>query len=267
MSDSQATISQVNQTQNVVPDAQGRAYVMPLGGTATYFRLKRILDFVAASVLLILLAPLIIAIMLMVKLTSKGSAFFTQERIGSRVTYADGRPLWELFPFTMLKFRTMRDGAKSEVHHAFVKAYINNDAETMKRVKEQTAARKQVNTKPENKYKLDADPRITSIGKFLRKTSLDELPQLINVIRGEMSLVGPRPPLPYEVAEYKEPHFDRFAAYQGITGYWQVKGRSAVSFEQMIELDRWYAKHQSVLLDIKILVMTPLRVLIGDGAG
>ena len=150
-----------------------------------------------------------------------------------------------------------------------MKAFIKNDETTMRQISEATEMPQFVQNVAESngsQYKIKADPRITKVGKFLRKTSLDELPQLINVVRGEMSVVGPRPALPYEVEEYKSKHMRRFAAYQGMTGYWQVTGRSEVNFDGMVELDTYYAKHQSLLLDFKILLLTPFKVLKGKGA-
>lgn len=242
------------------PNQPTRFHVDVSGGNYFYFRVKRGFDFVVAITILVLTSPILILIAVLVKLSSEGPAFYTQKRIGSRVTYDGSDVFWELFPFMIFKFRTMHQNAKPKMHREFVKAFIHEDYETMQAIKKQSSDAN------ENQFKIESDPRVTKIGKFLRKTSLDELPQLINVIRGEMSLIGPRPPLPYEVEEYKEKHFKRFAAYQGITGYWQVKGRSAVSFERMVELDTWYAKHQSLWLDIKILIMTPLSVIRGDGA-
>jgi lipopolysaccharide/colanic/teichoic acid biosynthesis glycosyltransferase len=237
------------------------AYLTPLGGHPVYFTLKRCFDLVVGAVLLVMTAPLMLVIAVLIRLDSKGSVIFSQERIGGRRVNINGEDRWELFSFTIYKFRSMSAGASHDIHRDFVTAFIRDDKEKMQTINSSTSRQND-----EAEYKIEADPRVTRIGKFLRKTSLDELPQLINVIRGEMSLVGPRPALRYEVEEYKDWHKQRFTATQGITGYWQVVGRSEVSFEQMAQMDIEYAKRQNLLLDIKLLLMTPLRVLKGKGA-
>jgi lipopolysaccharide/colanic/teichoic acid biosynthesis glycosyltransferase len=136
-----------------------------------------------------------------------------------------------------------------------VQAYIRNDVEAMKRINAGS-----------DTFKLARDPRITRIGAFLRKTSLDELPQLFNVMNGTMSLVGPRPALAYELDVYEQWHRERFAAVPGITGYWQTVARNEADFDKMIELDVWYVRRQSLLLDLKIMIQTPLAVIKGKGA-
>ncbi len=171
----------------------------------------------------------------------------------------NGQLYWEETPFTIYKFRTMRVDAKSTIHRQFIEAYIAGDD---KRMVELQSAQKE----EESKYKLVQDPRVTRIGSFLRKTSLDELPQLWNVLMGDMSLVGPRPPIPYEVELYLYHHHDRLRTVPGLTGWWQVKGRSATSFEEMVRMDVDYIRHQSVSLDIKIIIMTLTAVVNGKGA-
>jgi lipopolysaccharide/colanic/teichoic acid biosynthesis glycosyltransferase len=204
---------------------------------------KRVLDIVGSLVLLLLLLPLLTFIALLVKLTSSGAVFFRQVRIG-----ASGKP------FTMLKFRTMRVDADHELHRKYVTEFIN--AGTVAAPADGDAL-----------FKIVDDPRVTFMGRLLRKTSLDELPQLWNVIRGDMSLVGPRPPLAYEVEQYKRWHYRRvLEAKPGITGLWQVTGRSRTSFDDMVRLDLRYVQNQSAWTDIKILLATPRAVISGKGA-
>jgi lipopolysaccharide/colanic/teichoic acid biosynthesis glycosyltransferase len=211
----------------------------PLSGKA----LKRLLDILGSAALLLLLAPLFAVIAALVKLKSPGPILFRQQRVGRHMK-----------PFKMLKFRTMHVNADPALHRAFVSEFITSSQTS--RPKDGSAV-----------FKLVADPRITPIGSVLRRTSLDELPQLWNVLRGEMSLVGPRPPLPYEVEQYRPWHARRVVeAKPGITGLWQVGGRSRTTFDDMVRLDLQYAKAQSVWTDIKILLATPGAVFSGKGA-
>ena len=249
--------------------SQVRDTVPCLGGNSFYFTAKRWFDFSAACMLVVVLSPFLLIIGVLIRLDSKGSILFKQERFTSRLVEVDGRLVWEVVPFMMYKFRSMYENASDEIHVQFVRAFIHNNGNEMDEINRQLSETTHPvpgEDKDDCQYKIHHDPRVTRIGKFLRKTSLDELPQLINVLRGEMSLVGPRPPIGYEVEEYKKEYFKRFAAKQGITGYWQVKARSAASFEKMVELDIWYARHQSMWLDFYILLQTPLQVLKGKGA-
>ena len=158
-------------------------------------------------------------------------------------------------PFTMLKFRTMRVNADHALHHEFVTKFIRSSAQL------HPAGRKAL-------FKLTNDPRVTPLGRILRKTSLDELPQLWNVLRGDMSLVGPRPPLAYEVEQYRPWHWRRVLdAKPGLTGLWQVSGRSRTTFDEMVRLDLRYVRTCSLWTDIKILLATPRAVISGKGAG
>jgi lipopolysaccharide/colanic/teichoic acid biosynthesis glycosyltransferase len=242
--------------------------VANLGGNEAYFILKRGIDAILGCILLVLLAPFLALIAVLIQLDSPGSPFFRQKRVASRRVRRNGEIVWEPYLFTMYKFRTMTDGVSTDLHQRFMRAFIHNDEPTMRALKLEMGEVMANGVSSEGAlYKLNVDPRITRIGKFLRKTSLDELPQLINVIRGEMTLVGPRPALPYEVNEYQDWHQQRFAAWQGMTGYWQIEGRSEVSFDKMVELDIWYNKHQSLLLDSKIIFLTPFKLLKGKGAG
>ena len=191
--------------------------------------------------MLTVFTPALLVIAAVVKCTSKGPVFFKQARVGHGAR-----------PFTMLKFRTMYANSDAAIHrdyvNAFIKASGNGAGGAMR--------------------KMAHDPRITPVGRVLRKTSLDELPQFINTLRGDMSLVGPRPPLPYEVEQYKSWHRRRVIdAKPGITGLWQVTGRSQTTFDEMVRLDLRYAKTPSVWTDIKILLATPHAVISGRGAG
>jgi lipopolysaccharide/colanic/teichoic acid biosynthesis glycosyltransferase len=204
--------------------------------------LKRGLDVMGSLALLVVLAPVFALVAAVVKLTSKGPIFFRQERIGEMAT-----------PFRMLKFRTMFTGSDSAIHQQFVTQFITSGAQSQ--------------PSSDAPFKIVNDPRITPVGRFLRKTSLDELPQFWNVLRGEMSLVGPRPPLAYEVEKYKQWHCRRvLEAKPGITGLWQVTGRSRTTFDEMVRLDLRYVKKRSVWNDIRILLATPGAVVGGKGA-
>ncbi len=207
--------------------------------------LKRVIDVLGSLSLLALLSPVFLTIAAAIKLTSRGPVLFRQKRIGEHGT-----------PFTFLKFRSMYVNNDSSEHREYVRQLI-----------EGKAGKKPANGNGAGVFKLTNDPRITAVGKFLRRSSLDELPQLINVLHGEMSLVGPRPPVPYEVEAYATWHRRRLLeAKPGITGLWQVYGRSRVEFDDMVRLDLRYAKECSPLLDLKILLQTPKAVIGGDGA-
>jgi lipopolysaccharide/colanic/teichoic acid biosynthesis glycosyltransferase len=203
--------------------------------------LKRVLDLVLASLLLIVLAPVMAVIAIAIRCTSPGPALFHQLRIGYRLS-----------PFVMLKFRTMQVDNDDSIHRAYATAFFSGDV---------TPAEAERGV-----YKLTRDPRVTSVGAFLRRSSLDELPQLFNVLRGDMSLVGPRPALPYEV-ELFEPRFQaRFLAKPGITGLWQVSGRSTLPMRQALELDVDYVQRRTIGLDILTLLRTVPAVLRGHEA-
>ncbi|MGB6826962.1 MAG: sugar transferase [Terracidiphilus sp.] len=211
-------------------------------GKRTTQSLKRAIDIIGSALLIILLLPLLALIAIAVKATSKGPILFKQQRVGQHGRY-----------FTFLKFRSMRDRNDHSVHREYVKQMIAGNAERIS-----------LNGSSEGVYKLVDDPRITPLGRFLRRTSLDELPQFLNVLRGDMSLVGPRPPIPYEVAAYQTWHRRRVLQVKpGITGLWQVTGRSKVSFDEMVRLDLQYANFWSLRLDLKILMRTPAAVIKG----
>ncbi len=249
------------ETWPVPEQAQAQAQIFTKGkqGTLFYFCGKRALDFVLVATSLALLFPLMLIIAILIKLDSKGPAIFKQERVGAkRRRCPDGTYEWERQNFTIFKFRTMRTDSSANIHQDFMKAVITGDQEKMSKFQH---ARK------ENAgAKMDVDPRITRVGAFLRKTSLDELPQLWNVLIGDMSLVGPRPPIPYEVEVYKPWHLQRLKATPGVTGLWQVSGRSTTGFDEMVELDIEYIESQSLWFDIKILLGTIPAVLMQRGA-
>jgi exopolysaccharide biosynthesis polyprenyl glycosylphosphotransferase len=203
---------------------------------------KRAFDVALTGIILLLAWPLLLVIAALIKLDSRGPVLYRQVRIGE-----NGRR------FSMIKYRSMAADADPKVHEAYVTRLIQQNVS--------------VDEPSQATLKMAVDPRITRVGRFLRRTSLDELPQLFNVIRGEMSLVGPRPPLPYEVAVYQDWHKRRLEAIPGITGLWQVEGRNQVSFDEMVRLDLAYIERQSLWLDLKILLKTPLSAFIGRGAG
>jgi len=206
---------------------------------------KRMVDIVGSIIALIICMPLFLIIALAIKASSKGPVFFRQQRVGRC-----GKS------FTFLKFRSMHVNNDPSVHKRYVTTFIAGQAERNPSSRNGSGA-----------YKLTNDDRITRVGNLLRTKSLDELPQFLNVLRGDMSLVGPRPAIPYEVAAYQTWHRHRVLEVKpGITGIWQVNGRNRVKFDDMVRLDLRYAKAWSPWLDIKILMCTPRAVLMGDGA-
>ena len=210
----------------------------------THFQVvKRGMDILVSLLLLIILSPLLLAIAGLVKVSSRGPVLFRQVRIGQRMK-----------PFMFFKFRTMYVGSDHAIHHSYVSWFISSSGKAQENEKHTF-------------FKMTNDPRITPIGHLIRKTSLDELPQLWNVLRGDMSLVGPRPPLRYEVQQYKPWHRHRvLGAKPGITGLWQVTGRSRTTFDEMVRLDLRYAREQSFWADTKIFLATPAAVIKGSGA-
>jgi lipopolysaccharide/colanic/teichoic acid biosynthesis glycosyltransferase len=202
--------------------------------------LKRCIDICGSLLAILLLSPIFLTIAAIVRLTSKGPVLFRQVRIGQYGV-----------PFTFYKFRSMYENADSTIHENYIATFINGSESH-----DTTGV-----------FKIVNDPRVTRIGRFLRKTSLDELPQFFNVLSGKMSLVGPRPPIPYEVKTYTQWHRQRMLqAKPGITGLWQVSGRSRVRFDEMVRLDLRYAAEQSIWLDLSIIARTPRAVFSGRGA-
>jgi exopolysaccharide biosynthesis polyprenyl glycosylphosphotransferase len=206
--------------------------------------IKRSIDIIGSLSALVLLSPLLFVIAVAIKLTSKGPILFKQQRLGQ---YG--------IRFTFLKFRSMYFHSHAKIHEDYVGQFISGKQDQV-----QAGTHSGI-------YKIKDDPRVTPVGRFLRRTSLDEMPQFFNVLKGEMSLVGPRPPIPYEVEKYDIWHRRRFLEVKpGITGLWQVEGRSRTKFDEMVRLDIKYAKTWSPWMDIKILLRTPKAVLRGDGA-
>ena len=208
----------------------------------SYLPIKRALDVVVSTALIIIFSPLMILITVGIKLFSPGPILFRQTRVGK-----DG------VPFEMLKFRSMRLENAPDLHREYVQKLIseNCDPETL----------------GVESLKLESDPRITGLGKVLRKLSLDELPQFFNVLHAEMSIVGPRPSLPYEYEVYKEWHKQRVAVHPGITGLWQVTARNLVCFDDQVRIDLDYIQNMNLSLDLKILLLTPYEMIIGKGGG
>lgn len=221
-----------------------------------FFSLKRVLDIVFASIILIILSPFLVLIALLIKLDTKGPAIFSQTRVGAKRTRCAGMACWTRTEFTCYKFRTMVHHADPALHQKFIAAFIRNDHTTLKEIQgAETDA-----------YKLVNDPRVTKVGRFLRKLSLDELPQFWNVLLGDMSIVGPRPEVPYTVEQFKPWHYGRLQAYPGITGLWQINGRSRVTFDDMVRMDIQYAQSHSLLQDLKIMLLTVPAVFSTRGA-
>jgi exopolysaccharide biosynthesis polyprenyl glycosylphosphotransferase len=211
------------------------------------FRLhvKRAFDIVASVLALLVLSPLMLIAAILVKASSPGPVIFRQDRLGAKGV-----------PFTFYKFRSMRTDTCDQIHRDFVLKLIEGNHST-------------INNGDEEKplYKIKSDPRVTAVGKFIRKTSIDELPQLFNVLKGDMSLVGPRPPLAYEAEKYQAWHLRRILEMKpGITGLWQVDGRSRTGFDDAVRLDIRYLQKWSLLLDIRILFKTVIEVLRCRGA-
>jgi lipopolysaccharide/colanic/teichoic acid biosynthesis glycosyltransferase len=211
------------------------------GRRAGYRAIKRAFDLFAATTGIILLSPLMVVIALAVRLTSKGPALYRQVRVGK-----NGRL------FTFYKFRSMYQNQSDDLHREAFRRFFHGAP---------------VDVDSDEIFKLHSDPRITRVGRLLRRSSLDELPQLLNVVHGDMSLVGPRPPIPYEVEHYSPMHVRRLSVTPGLTGLWQVKGRSRVSFEEMVALDLEYIDRSSTLMDLKILLATIPVLMTRQGGG
>ena len=193
---------------------------------------KRGFDVALSLVLLVVLTPLFMVVAVVLRRDSPGPVIFRQQRCGR-----GGRT------FTVLKFRTMRTGVSSELHQRYIEGLARGECSA------------------DSVQKLVDDPRVTRAGAFLRRTSLDELPQLVNVVKGEMSIIGPRPALEYELSHYAPHHFERFGVRPGLTGLWQVAGRSGLGFNEMLDLDVIYARDAGPRLDAEILIKTPVALL------
>lgn len=245
-------------TVHLFPESPGQDASEPAANTKFYpdlskgqvkkrlpLAIKRMIDAAGSALLLIILSPLLAAIAIAIKLTSKGPVIFQQERFGQFGSR-----------FNCLKFRTMYANNDPKVHQEYIRRFIAGQADGDNRESGKPAV-----------YKITNDSRVTPLGRLLRKTSLDELPQFWNVLRGEMSLVGPRPSLPYEFAIYETWHRRRVLEVKpGVTGLWQVSGRSRTCFDDMVRLDLRYSQSWSLWLDLRILIATPGAVISGEGA-
>jgi lipopolysaccharide/colanic/teichoic acid biosynthesis glycosyltransferase len=218
-----------------------------------YFLAKRVMDILVAGLMTLVLAPLMLIIALVIRADSPGPAIYSQKRVGCRYRYHGGKYEREVCEFTFYKFRTMFHKASDQLHREFIEAYIHNDIQRMASLQHSS-----INEKAQ--FKLMGDPRVTRVGRFLRKSSLDELPQLLNILKGEMSLVGPRPAIPYEVDLYEPWQMQRLTALPGLTGLWQVTARNSALFEDMVRMDLEYISKQSIWFDLLILIKTPLAV-------
>ncbi|MBV9229555.1 MAG: sugar transferase [Chloroflexi bacterium] len=206
-----------------------------------YLRAKRFLDIAFTLLILPLILFVSAIVIVLIRLDSKGPILYRQKRVGQNGV-----------EFEMLKFRSMHVDNDDSVHREAIKQYMNGEA---------------LNSDSAMPYKISCDSRITRVGKIIRKTSIDELPQFWNVLRGQMSLVGPRPPLPYETELYTAHEWLRLSGKPGLTGFWQIYGRSKVSFQEMIEMDLAYLQRQSLWEDIRLIVLTiPVMLLARGGA-
>ncbi len=224
-------------------------------GRKAYYTVKRIVDFLLALILLILLAPLMALIAGVIYIDSPGPVFFSQERVGAKQYRQNKNWYWKKTNFRIHKFRTMVVNADTKIHQDYIKALIANNRDEMDALQ----------GAPTQPRKLVNDKRLLHSGKILRKFSLDELPQLWNVLLGDMSLVGPRPAIPYEVDLYSQWHLRRLEALPGITGLQQIKARST-EFDKQVEFDIQYIENQSMKLDTIIALKTPFAILSGRGA-
>jgi lipopolysaccharide/colanic/teichoic acid biosynthesis glycosyltransferase len=195
---------------------------------------KRCFDILFSSLLVLVLLPLLLIVAVAIKLDSRGPILFRQRRLGR-----------DMQPFTVLKFRTMHDGVSSASHQAYIAQLANGNG----------------HTNGNGLKKMTSDPRVTRVGGVLRKFSIDELPQLFNVIGGTMSLIGPRPALSYELEHYGPRHYDRFLVRPGLSGLWQVSGRNQLGFTEMLELDAEYAESCGLVTDARIFVRTPIAMV------
>ena len=241
------TTGTLSQTQAVICRTSTRR--------VAYFTAKRTIDVCVALVLLVVVSPLLLVACVLVVIDSGRPLFFRQDRIRGR---RDGHGSWVLESFTLFKLRTMVVDADSSLHQAYMTAYIRGDQHGLRALRP--------DRRDGESFRPGRDPRLTRVGQVLRRLSIDELPQLWNVIRGDMSLVGPRPPMPYEVDLYSDRDLLRLTTPQGITGWAQIKGRSAVAFPELIGRDLEYLEHQSIVFDLKVMLLTVPAVLSRRGA-
>jgi len=224
--------------------------------TAGYYFAKNVFDRLFSLIVLLILSPILALIAILIKMDSPGPVLFKQKRVGAQLRNHHCCSQWERVDFTCYKFRTMQDNADSKIHQAYVTALINHDEVTMRKMEGEDSSL----------HKLTNDKRITRLGKFLRKSSLDELPQFINVLKGDMSVVGPRPAIPYEVDQYSPWHLRRLQTKPGITGLQQITARCTRSFDEQVSLDLQYILNQNFWLDLYIILRTPIAVFLQRGA-
>jgi lipopolysaccharide/colanic/teichoic acid biosynthesis glycosyltransferase len=216
-----------------------------------YLVAKRLVDIVLTPLLICAAAPIVGLAAILIICDSEGPAIFVQKRVGARYQWKRGRIVWQIGTFNCYKLRTMRSNADESIHRDYLERFRHGSTDP---------------GPEEAPFKLSRDQRITPIGRLLRKASLDELPQLWNVIQGDMSLVGPRPVPVYEVAMYGQDDYMRLSARPGITGMWQVYGRSRVTFAEMVQMDSHYVQQSSIFLDFRLLVLTLQAVVSSRGA-
>jgi lipopolysaccharide/colanic/teichoic acid biosynthesis glycosyltransferase len=234
--------------REAVESAVAPRLAVPIGRA----RAKDVRDVAVAAVLLALFAPLMLLVALAIKLDSRGPVFFVQERVGVRRRRVGRWIVHEPTRFRVYKFRSMVRDADSSLHEAHIEEYLSGNG---------------ANGSGKSRFKLTDDPRITRVGRLIRRTSIDELPQLLNVLKREMSIVGPRPVPPYEGERYVQQYPERFSMLPGLTGLWQVNGRCDLSADEMARLDLEYVRRHSLLLDVRIMARTIPAVLSGRGAG
>lgn len=267
------------QTQAISPpisnqDDRDQLLHFVVADRSTYYAVKRVLDLLMASVLLLMLLPIMLVVAVAIFVYSPGPIFFIQQRVGAKRCRRGSSVVWEPVTFRCFKFRTMKPNADTSIHRAYVQALIQNNEQAMAAAQERAASHKGTEHKPQAgtqaapaaPRKLTDDARVIRPGKWVRKLSLDELPQLFNVLRGDMSMIGPRPAIPYEVELYKPWHMQRLQAQPGISGLQQVTARCTTDFDQQVRLDIEYIQRQSTWLDLKIAVKTPLAILFARGA-
>jgi len=237
--------------RELLKETQGQPNLFPIDVVGSHTShgiqdvLKRVMDIVGSLIGLMLFSPLMLITAVAIKITSPGPTIFKQFRLGKKG-----------LRFRFYKFRSMHWNADDSIHREYVNSLIQGDLKKINQGDKETPL-----------YKMKSDPRVTLVGKIIRKTSIDELPQFFNVLKGEMSLVGPRPPIPYEIEKYKPWHLRRILEVKpGITGLWQVDGRSRTSFDGMVRLDLRYAQNWSLWLDLKILLKTVRAVIRPQGA-
>lgn len=259
----------------LIQEENASSFVLVSEDRSSYYAVKRTIDIALSAVLLVLLLSLMILIAAMIFVYSPGPIFFIQERVGAKRQFDGSHNYWKRVNFRCYKFRTMKLNADSSIHQAYIKALIANNEVEMRAIQEaatrptgkldknEVAVSRNAPTRPR---KLVNDARVIAPGRILRKLSLDELPQLWNVLRGDMSLIGPRPAIPYEVEMYKPWHHLRLQAQPGLSGLQQVTARCTGDFDEQVRLDVEYIQKQSIWLDLKIILLTPLAILSTKGA-